>query len=177
MVNVEVVRSKIFNSVIAAEVSKGHLKWKVSDIARITGVSRPLIYYHFGISKEAILYECLNVLAKEYYGLTNERRNLLKAGRLLESLLQTRKMFIKNPSIVVFYQKWRMQSESPIRRLLIEIECKYQEKLNSEFPHLNGSEIKTLHALFHGVVCAPFLNTVDFEVAVESITKLFRLTF
>ena len=42
------VRSRVLQAVIAAEVAKGHLKWKVSDLARHAKVSRPLIYYHFG---------------------------------------------------------------------------------------------------------------------------------
>lgn len=48
---------KICNSVLKLELSTGHLKWKLSEVARDADVTRSLIYYYFGKEKETILKE------------------------------------------------------------------------------------------------------------------------
>jgi AcrR family transcriptional regulator len=162
------VRSRVLQAVISAEVSKGHLKWKVSDIARFTEVSRPLIYYHFGKTKKAILTECLNVIAEDYYSLSTERAESLKSESVLEALLEslarTRKMFVKNPSLVVFYQRARMQ-DSDVCRQLVAIEKRYQQKLMKTFPKMSEEQVVGLHALFHGMITAPFLDAKGLAAA------------
>ena len=162
------VRARVLQAVIAAEVSKGSLKWKVSDIARFTKVSRPLIYYHFGKTKKDILAECLNVVAEDYYGLSSERSDSLLPETILESLLRTRDMFLKNPSLVVFYQRARMQ-DSAAGRQLIDIEKRYQAKLKKSFPRMSEDQIKGIHALFHGMITAPFLDSKSLEAALELV--------
>jgi AcrR family transcriptional regulator len=163
------VRSRVLQAVMAAEVSKGHLKWKVSEIARFTGVSRPLIYYHFGKTKKEILNECLAVVAEDHYSLASERAKSLKPETILESLTRTRKMFLKNPSLVVFYQRARMQN-SDIGRQLIAIEKRYQEKLKKSFPKMSADQIVGLHALFHGMITAPFLDARSLEAALKLVS-------
>ena len=162
------VKDRVLQAVIAAEVSKGHLKWKVSDIARFTKVTRPLIYYHFGKTKKDILSECLNVIAEDYYGLSEERSQSLTPTALLESLLRTRNMFLRNPSLVVFYQRSRMQDSQPGRQF-IAIERRFQEKLKRSYPRLTDLQISAVHGLFHGVITAPFLNPASLECALALI--------
>lgn len=168
------VKLTILNSVLAAEVAKGHLKWKVSEIARAAKVSRPLIYYYFGTTKKEILTECLAVIAKEYFGLSESRENMLKAGEVAESLKQTRAMFRKNPALVVFYQKWRMQ-DSPIGKQLEEIEVRYQKKLKACYPHLSAVQVMILHAIFHGLITAPFLTNEGLKEAVLVLNQILNL--
>jgi len=174
MVKKEQVRSKIFNAVIAAEVTKGHLKWKLSDIARSTGVSRPLVYYHFGKTKEQILSACLDVLAEQYYGLNFEREAMLRNGQILDSLIQTRQMLTKNPQLAIFYQKWRSGSDSPLKSQLIEIEKRYQQKLKTVFPLFSNDKIAAVHAIFHGLITAPFLDLKSLEKAFDLVRPLFE---
>ncbi len=162
------VRARVVQAVIAAEVAKGNLKWKVSDIARFTKVSRPLIYYHFGKTKKDILSECLNVIAEDYYGLTPERSESLEPKIMLDSLLRTRNMFVKNPALVVFYQRERMK-DSAAGRQLVEIEKRFQKKLKTQFPKTSEEIIKGLHALFHGIISAPFLDEESFKAALSLI--------
>jgi AcrR family transcriptional regulator len=168
----ESVRLQILQSVVALDVSKGHLKWRVSDLARAAKVSRPLIYYHFGKSKSEILKNCLEMIAEDYYGLTAERTQMLAAGQVGESLLKTRQIFLKNPALAVFYQKWRTQN-SPFQKQLIEIERRYHDKLKKVFPQLSTKQILAIHGIFHGLVTAPFLNDESIREAL-SMVNLFQ---
>jgi len=162
------VRLDILNKVIELETSKGHLKWKVSDLARISKVSRPLIYYHFGKTKREILVSSLEIIAAEYYGLNEERFEMLKNGRGWQSVLQTRDMFMKNPSFATFYMKWRM-TKTPLQEVFLRVEKKYQESLQKNFPHLSKAKVGALHAILQGVVTAPFLTA-------EALDEIFKLT-
>jgi AcrR family transcriptional regulator len=158
---------KILHAVISLEVSKGHLKWKVSDLARKVGVSRPLIYYHFGKSKREILEKTVVMVAEDYFGLTPDRVEMLQAGRAVESLLLSRKLFLANPAFAVFYLKWRME-KSPLQSKLLEVERRYQQMLSRQFPGLTKGEITALHGIFYGVVTAPFLD----EAAIKTIIRV-----
>lgn len=148
---------RILHAVIGLEVSKGHLRWKISDLARKVRVSRPLIYYHFGKTKQEILERSAVMVAEDFFGITPERIALLEEGRAVESLLQSRKLFLADPSFALFYLKWRTTS-SPLQRRMIEIEERYQAMLQEHFPRLKKAEVVALHAMFYSVVTAPFLE-------------------
>jgi len=152
---------KIVNTVLALEVSKGHLKWKVSDLSRLTGVNRSLIYYHLGKTKKEIFHTCFEKIADEFYGLSEERLQMVRNGRLLDCTKLSQQMFNEHPEFMIFYFKWRMK-KSPIQQVLIKIEERYQKKLKSIFPSLSEKEIVSLHGLLQGLVTSPFLNQEGF---------------
>ena len=90
------------------------------------------------------------------------------AETILESLVRTRNMFLKNPSLVVFYHRSRMQ-DTPAGRQLVEIEKRYQAKLKRNFPLMTDEQIKGVHSLFHGLITAPFLDLKSLEAALDLI--------
>jgi AcrR family transcriptional regulator len=51
------------------EVSKGHLLWRLSDIAKDADVTRSLIYYYFGKEKEVILQEAFRFMIDLFFNL------------------------------------------------------------------------------------------------------------
>lgn len=156
------VRQKILQSVLNFEVTKGHLKWRVADIARVTNVRRALIYYHFGQSKEEILNNSLMAMAEDYFALDSKRSKMVQEGRIAESLTMTRQILLKNPSLAVLYQRGRT-TPSPLRDKFMEIEARYQEKIRKALPSLSEAEAVFLHALFHGILTAPFITDKAFK--------------
>lgn len=162
-------RDRIANTVISLDVSKGHYKWKISDLARSASVSRPLIYYHFGRSKKDILKNAFLCVAEEFYGFTKSRIEMVKSGKITESLLKTRQLYLKNPSLAVFYLRWRF-SKSPLQKIMLALEDRYQEKLKILFPHISKAEIARWHSLFHGLVTSPFLSSDDVKSTVSFVT-------
>jgi hypothetical protein len=158
----------VINAVLSLEVTRGHLKWKVSDVSRTTKVNRNWIYYHLGKTKTQIFDFCLEQVAEEFYGLSDARMKMVREGRLLECLDLTRDMFRKNPEFMIFYYKWRMR-KGPLQQKLIDIEVRYRRKLQGIFPRWSSEDAAAFQALIQGAVSAPFLNEVAFKRAVELI--------
>ena len=158
-------KRRIAHGVIWLE-SKGHLQWKVAQAARKAGVSRALVYYHFGRSKREILEKSALLVAEEFFGLSPERMLLLERGKAVESLLMSRELFHANPAFALFYLKWRT-AEGPLREMMIGLEERYQKALRKVF-RLPKAEITALHGLFYAVVTAPFLD----EGAVRKLVRL-----
>src|SRR5262249_15127056 len=79
------VRLDILEAMLLLENEKGHLRWKISDVARVAKVSRTLVYYYFGRTKQELLETGVELLGEEYFGLTEEREKLLHEGKGWES--------------------------------------------------------------------------------------------
>lgn len=167
------VRIDVLNLVLTYEVTIGHLKWKVSDVARRLNLSRSLIYYHFGKSKKEILESCYQVVAEEFYGMNldlSPLRNL--DGRGLESaLIRTQSIYLKNPAIVIFYHRWR-NGASGSKARIVQIEKQFQGRLRTVFPELSELDILALHTIIHGVVTSPFTSLEALRV-VTNIMQTF----
>lgn len=166
---IQELRTKITKTVIHLEVQKGHFKWTVRHLAQVTKVSRSLVYYHFGKTKKDILINCLDGIAREFYGLTEERRELSKMS-LADSLMITHRMYKESPSYATFYQKWR-NVQSPIRDKYLEIEDLYDKKLMSFFPRASSAQRRAIQAVFHGLVTAPYVD----ESAIRAAVQLLKL--
>lgn len=164
------VRLDILEAMLLLENEKGHLGWKISDLARAAGVSRALVYYHFGKTKREILDTGIELLAVEYFGLTPDRAELVRQGKGWDLVMQTRRMLLSRPAFAVFYLRWRTQKRSPLSARLAAIEVRYQAMLASAFPHLAKEQIGALHGIFYGVVTAPFLT----DEALDVIRALLR---
>lgn len=159
---------KMITTVLSLEVSKGHLKWRITDLARQAKVSRTLVYYHLGKSKSEIVNECLDRVADEFYGLNEERMKLVMSGRLKECVNRSQIMFQRYPEFIIFYFKWRMKS-SPLQKKLIEIEMRYQNKLRMLFPRLKEDELVAFHAVMQGLVSTPFITPEIFDKAIAML--------
>jgi AcrR family transcriptional regulator len=158
------VRLDILEAMVRLENEKGHLGWKISELARAAGVSRALVYYHFGRTKQDILDAGIEILAAEYFGITEERASLLRAGKGWDSALRSRQMTAARPSFVVFYLRWRAQKMSPLAAKFVDIERRYQAMLATAYPQLSPEKVGALHGIMHAVVTAPFLTDEALEV-------------
>ena len=167
-------KQKILMKIIELEITNGHLKWKTTDLAKLTGFSRPLLYYHFGQTKKEILRFAISSIGDSYFALRGPRAEMAANGQLVESLIQTRELLNEYPMLAVFYQKWRAV-RSEIQDQLIAIENRYQEKLQSVFPHLTHDGARAVHGLFHGLVTSPFLTDADVRSAFIKISNDYRL--
>lgn len=162
----------IVNTVFRFEVARGHLKWKMTEISRYSGVNRALIYYYFGKTKKDIFNHCFEVVMNDFYGLSPEREQLVLSGKLLECSRKSYKLFHENPEFMAFYFHWRFK-KSPIQARLIELELAYKNRLKRLFPHLQEPQIQAAHAAIQGITTAPFLKEKDFELAIFQIISPF----
>jgi hypothetical protein len=161
-------------SVIDFETSHGHLRWKISDLARRAKVSRALVYYHLGRTKIDILGKSVRIIGELYCGLSVERIELLKRGEVLECIRQSRKVLARSPASLVFYLNWRTRQGSPFQKVLIEFENRYQAKLLETFPNLSKTEATALQSFLHGLTTSPVLTEDSLRTAVDWMAPVFR---
>lgn len=147
----------ILNSVLRLEVSKGHLRWKIADVARLSGVQRTLIYYYFGKSKESILENAMKTIGDEFFGFSPERIQLWKEGKIKDSILRTRQLIKQAPHVIEFFFHWRHQ-KSEVTSHLKTLERRYPRKIREIYPHLSEADCEAIFAVFWGLVLVPELS-------------------
>jgi AcrR family transcriptional regulator len=162
---------KILDSVLRLEVTKGHLKWKITDVARAAGVQRTLVYYYFGKSKEGILKSAMAIIGDEFFGLSPERMRMWSRGQVRDSIVRTRELVQKAPHMTEFFFHWRHQ-KSPIRDELLSIEKRYLMKLKTFFPHLSDLDRQALYSVFFGLCNVPDLTDEILDHCLERIPIL-----
>lgn len=164
---------RIMNGVLTLEVTKGHLKWTVADLARSSGVSRSLIYYHFGRGKRAVFDDCFARLAAEFYGLSSALPASKTLAEFVEELDETRVWLQEFPALTVFYLKFR-SGKHPIASKFKNLEKQFQSRLRTFFPFLDATEVAALHGVLHGIVSIPFATRASVRVSAEWLWKLRR---
>lgn len=148
---------KILNAAIALDIKKGHLKWSITDIASASKVSRTLIYYYFGKSKENILLEAIKLFGQELSGQTSERTESWAAGNLAATFCTSRKMLAQAPGIRIFYFLRRNES-TILGSAILDFEKSFKQKIATFFPMLSADEVEGIFALFLGIVWAPEIS-------------------
>jgi len=166
------VRLDILEAMLALENEKGHLAWKISELARKAKVSRALVYYHFGKTKPEILDAGIEVIAEEYFGLTTDRAKLVFEGKGWDSVARTREMIATRPAFAIFYLRWRSQKKSPLAKKLADIDARYEAMLARAFPKLTPDQVLALHGVLYAVVTAPFLTPESIAVLRNLVTKI-----
>lgn len=162
---------KVLDAVVRLEVVKGHLRWKISDVSRLSGVQRTLIYYYFGKSKENILKTAMKSIGDEIFGLSPERVKLWAEGRVRESILLSRAQVQKAPHVAEFFFHWRHQS-SDVQETLLDLEKRNIQKFKTYFPQLKEAEVKALYSILFGLVIFPELPEPVLDSALSLVPIL-----
>ena len=157
---------RVLDTVIRLEVVKGHLAWKTTDLSRLSGVKRPLIYYYFGKSKEEIVRTALKIIGDELFGLSRERLELWREGRVAESVLRSRELLRLAPHVSEFYFHWRHQ-RGEIGAHFVRLEKRYREKLMGT--GRSAAETEAIFAVFFGLVLSPGLSEETLRAVVSRL--------
>ncbi len=112
----ELVFFKICDSVLYHEVTKGHLKWSLSDISKQADVTRSLIYYYLGKEKEIILHESVLFMLELFFNVSGENK-LGVRNRMKKVLTQLKEI----PHIHMYYISERTK-DSKYGKLIRETE-------------------------------------------------------
>lgn len=161
----------ILNHAVRLEVTKGHLRWTMTDLSRASGVGRTLIYHYFGKTKESIIQEALKLIADEVFGLSTERLQLWQEGRIQESVSKSRELLEKAPHLREFYIHWR-QKPSEVQEHLIQVEKRYTQKLKLLKKDLSADQAKAIFAVLFGLVMTPELNIKTIELVLAALDIL-----
>jgi AcrR family transcriptional regulator len=161
---------RILNAALQLECTKGHMRWKMTDLSRNSGVTRSLIYYYFGNSKIKIVQEGIRQMGEEFFGLSEERMELWRAGKFGESLRRTRELVKHTPYIVVFYLQQR-RAGTTLSKEIEALEERYLEKLSKRFPSAPRDNLVACFAALLGFAALADVSDATIESAVQILTK------
>lgn len=162
---------KVLNSALELDFRRGHLKWTLSELSRKSGITRSLIYYHFGRSKVAILDEAVRVIGEEVVGLSAERMEMWSRGDWVASVRAARAISTKSPHLCNFYLIHR-DRPTEIGKALRDIESSYLKKLETIFRGLPPEGIRALFGFFFGMTFGPRVDDAAAEYGVGVLKSL-----
>lgn len=162
---------RVLNAALELDFRKGHMKWTMSELSRRSGITRSLIYYHFGRSKQAILEEAVQVIGEQIIGITPERMEMWRQGDWKEAVMHSRAIIEQSPSLLNFYLLHR-DRPTDIGQHLRNLEANYQKKLETLFPQLPSAALRGLFAFFFGVTFAPGVDETAVGFALAALKAL-----
>ncbi len=115
----------------------------------------------------------MKLIGEEFFGLSPNRMEMWKKGQFVESVIRTRELVDKTPSMFVFYVTWR-RKEGDIQKKLIELENRYCSKLQKEFPAITRNHAECILAILLGLTTAPHLDLEKNKAVIEMIFKTAR---
>ena len=129
----------ICNSVLKLEVTKGHLRWRPSDVASDAKITRSLIYYYFGKDKEALLEESLRYMITLFFVRPPDVRLRERVKQILDRTKAMPWLFI-----LFVIEKGR---DTKLSRLIKDAEAKLIEDMEKRRPALSKTEILGIYLL------------------------------
>lgn len=160
---------RIMEAVIELEMTKGHLKWRMSDLARVSRVTRSLLYYYFGKDTREILHQAVTYYIMVFLEFRVERMEKIKRGEVLDLIAVARKRLRKNPYFLQFYAKHRLE-ETDVSPLFRKAEKHYYENLKETLSPKWRSLARILWALIFGLAVQPSVSDDDLKAA-EAIVR------
>ena len=154
----------IMEAVIELEMTKGHLKWRMSDLSRLSGVTRSLLYYYFGKNKKNIFKESVNFYIGKFLDFRVDRAEKIRKGEIVELISLARTRLRKNPYFLQFYAKHRLE-ETEVSALFQKAENQYFENLRETLPARWRSLARILWALVFGLAVQPSLSEEELKSA------------
>lgn len=161
--------SKKYNRIISLsiqlirmDIMQGHLKWKVTDLARVCKYPRSQIYELLGSTKPAILNNALKTLLEEIYGLSAERVALRESESHLIGVIQSRKIVMDAPELLSFYFRHRTR-EDQIGQTIRYYEKKYLELVQKQTKIQDKKLLLYIRTVIHGISVAPYLSDAEVE--------------
>ena len=158
---------RILEAVIQLEVENGHLQWRITDLARRSGVKRTLIYYYFGNSKKELLLSTLQGV-----------RELFKVRtptELRKLIMLLRKKFLHSPDILLFYLRNRGEA-GDLGELLRELENALKRQIAQHFAAFFNLNQEIMFAVFFGYLLAPQISSRSIAYALRTLQQDFSNT-
>lgn len=158
---------------IALDLLKGHLNWSMTDLSRQSGVSRTLIYYYFGKSKEDIFRQSIEYFTSEIFDTRPEVARKLAEGDIINMIKTTRKNLREHPHLVVIYSNYRLK-QSELGKAFFKAEKKYLEMLETSLPTKWKPFTRNIFAFILGLTLLPVLSEDDFIQAEKFLKRFWK---
>ena len=154
--------------VIRFDTNYGRLKWKVTDLARYTKMSRSRIYEVLGQKKSVMLENSLSILLDDLYGLSTEKRLVASTKERFHCFMQSRKTVIDHPELLSFYFQNR-NAKDRIGQIIREKEKLFLEWIFESTGIKNPTDLLLVRTTIHGISLAPF---IDEDTALKLMSRM-----
>ncbi len=136
--------------IIRLEILFGHLKWKITHLARGRLASRSRIYELMGPNKSTMVVNALSVLLNELYNLGGLENPSSGKQSDYRALMKSRKMVLGGPELLAFYFCHR-NGDNEIGNLIREREKKVTERVAKSTGLENLHDILFVRTFIHGL--------------------------
>lgn len=150
----EAIYVQVLSAAIELDFKKGHQKWTMSDLSRASKIGRSLIYYYFGKSRESLLLDAVKMIGEDLFGLSPSRLELWKQGRMIDSILISKKFAEQGLHLGAFYLAHRYK-DSVVGKAIRDLENRQARKLQQFYPRRSEDDLRMFLAFFMGIVFAP----------------------
>lgn len=154
---------RVLNCAVELEMTKGHLKWTMTELSRKSKVTRSLVYYYFGRSKIEIIEAAVSIIGEEFAGLSEKRMKMWEEGRFEESLIEAREFHDKAPHLCAYYITFR-DKKNDVGKSLIKLENTFRRKLKKFMPRATDEQANTIFAVYFGMVYAPNVSEKEIKI-------------
>ncbi len=165
---------RILQNFIRLEVKKGHLKWKITDLAKQAGVARTSIYYHFGKSRAEMIKTAVDVLMTKVMGLDPNDVKLWASGRYSEAVIFSKEMVEECPEMIQFYYFWKNNPGTEIEQRIRSYEASYIRKLQKTFPQLSDEMAEVIYTFLQSLVFQTLIQEKHIQLGVPLLLKMLK---
>lgn len=141
----EEVHFRILNAVTKLEVAKGHLNWKIAEVAKEADVTRSLIYYYLGKEKDVILKEAVKFMISRIFNLSQQN-----SVGIRERIKIVRDQIIQMPYLLALYMI-NKGADNDISAIICEAESELFELLKQKYPAVDPREHLRIYLMELGV--------------------------
>ncbi len=130
----------VCSAILKLEIEKGHLKWSITDISRVSEITRSLIYYYFGKEKEVILKEAYRFILEIFFTPAAATRTGSVTARMKDTLINLGYM----PYLFVLYYLQK-NTDTEVGAMLRKSEAELLKYLKGILPHLTEGQVLELY--------------------------------
>lgn len=163
----DIVFTKVVDSIFLLEFEFGHLKWTMTHLSEIAGVSRNLIYHYLGKNKKEILKTSYIIYYKDILNLNENNQSLKMADRVIAA----RKKLLSNPYALGFQFNFARCSDE-YQQIINQIETEYIAKLKKQLPHSTAEQFYTFRLILFAVVQYNFIEDDKIEAVLDRLIKI-----
>ncbi len=136
----EKVYFAVCSAILKLEIEKGHLKWSITDISKVSEITRSLIYYYFGKEKDVILKEAYHFIFEVFFTPPMNTRTGSVTTRMKKTLIDLGYM----PYLFVLYYLQK-NTDSEVGQMLRKAETQLLAYLENLLPHLSKTQVLELY--------------------------------
>lgn len=162
----------ILRTVLRLEIQKGHLKWSLSEVSKISGVTRSLIYYYFGKNKHEIMQEATSYLGKEIFSLDMSPTSALPINERLKILTEVLR---DNPYLFLHFYINKCKDNETGENIR-SIEDRFLVKLKGEFPNLSEEQRLLIYVIELGILAYQKADAHFIDWIKEYVSDMFQHT-